>query len=89
MLYRARANIKRLLGDMAGYAADRDQSVKLESSDFPLAWVDEPIPRTPLPEITCRASRIFQQRRWNKEDWDPSVRFRRATGKPAATAEPA
>jgi tetratricopeptide (TPR) repeat protein len=43
-IYRARGAAKRSLGDLAGYAADRDQSVKLESSDFPRAWVDVPLP---------------------------------------------
>jgi tetratricopeptide (TPR) repeat protein len=43
-IYRARGVAKRSLGDLAGYASDRDQSVKLEAGDFPRAWVDLPLP---------------------------------------------
>jgi tetratricopeptide (TPR) repeat protein len=42
-IYRARAAVKKTMGDLDGYAADRDQSVKTESAGFPPAWVDTPL----------------------------------------------
>ncbi len=48
-IYRARAAVKKTLGDLDGYAADRDQSVKTESAEFPPAWVDTPLPAGELP----------------------------------------
>ncbi|HXP87177.1 MAG TPA: tetratricopeptide repeat protein [Bryobacteraceae bacterium] len=43
-IYRARAEAKRSLGDMAGYKADHDVAIRNEYGDVPPAWVDRPLP---------------------------------------------
>jgi len=43
-IYRARAEAKRSLGDMAGYQADRDFAIRSEYGGAPPAWVDQPLP---------------------------------------------
>jgi tetratricopeptide (TPR) repeat protein len=48
-IYRARAAVKKSLGDLDGYAADRDRSVKTEIIDFPPAWVDAAAAATASP----------------------------------------
>jgi tetratricopeptide (TPR) repeat protein len=48
-IYRARAAVRKTLGDLDGYAADRDLSVKTEIVDFPPAWVDTPAAPTASP----------------------------------------
>ena len=43
-IYRARAEAKRSLGDMAGSKADHDVAIQNEYGDVPPAWVDRPLP---------------------------------------------
>lgn len=43
-VYRARAEVKRKLGDLAGYKADHDVAIQAEYHDGPRAWVDQPLP---------------------------------------------
>lgn len=57
-IYRARGEAKRRLGDLAGYQADRDLSVKLETGGFPRAWVDVPLPGGPPAETGPPATAV-------------------------------
>lgn len=55
-IYRARAEAKRSLGDMAGYKADHDVAVQNEYQDAPPAWVDQPLPANTPEEATSGAA---------------------------------
>jgi tetratricopeptide (TPR) repeat protein len=64
-LYRARASVRRSLGDENGYAADRNESLSLEHAAAGRAWVDGPLPKSaaseqgttaPAPEKEARST---------------------------------
>jgi tetratricopeptide (TPR) repeat protein len=62
-IYRARAEAKRNLGDLAGYKADHDLAIQNEYRDSPPAWVDRPLPPEVLGDRTVEQKRGASQKK--------------------------